>query len=76
MLFHHQLRLINGPQFVCGEFREFCKEYGIFHRKTTPLWPQTNVEIERQNSSLLKRLKIAKAEKQNWKDELLAYLMM
>ena len=70
------IRTDNGPQFVSGEFREFLKEYGIFHRKTTPSWPQANVEIERQNSSLLKRLKIAQVEKRNWKDELLTYLMM
>ena len=70
------IRTDNGPQFVSGEFREFLKEHGIFHSKTTPLWPQANGEIERQNSSLLKRLKIAQIEKRNWKDNLLTYLMM
>ena len=59
------IRTDNGPQFVSGEFREFLKEHGIFHSKTTPLWPQANGEIERQNSSLLKRLKIAQVEKRN-----------
>ena len=29
---------------------------------TTPLWPQANGEIERQNRSILKRLRIAQAE--------------
>ena len=49
----------NRPQFGSEEFREFLKEYGIFHRKTTPPWPQANGEIECHNSPLLKRLKIA-----------------
>lgn len=43
---------------------------------TAPLWPQANEEIERQNRSILKRLKIAQIEKQNWKEVLLEYLLM
>ena len=37
-------------------------------------WPQANREVERQNSSLLKRLQIAHAEKKDWKKELNVYL--
>ena len=37
------IRTDNGPQFVSGEFREFLKEHGIFHRKT-PLWPQLKLK--------------------------------
>ena len=36
--------------------------------------PQENGEVERQNSSLLKRLQIAHVEKMNWKRELITYL--
>lgn len=66
----------NGPQFIAREFKEFMKEQDIYHRRTTPLWPQANGEIERQNRSLLKRIKIAQVEKKNWKEELSSYLMM
>ncbi|XP_061196490.1 uncharacterized protein K02A2.6-like [Saccostrea echinata] len=36
------IRTYNGPRFVSGEFKEFLQEYGISHRKTTPLWPQAD----------------------------------
>jgi len=48
----------------------------MVHRRTTALWPQENGEIERQNRSFLKRLKIAHSEKKNWRDELQKYLFM
>lgn len=49
----------NEPQFFSRIFYEYLKNNGINHRKVTPLWPQANGEIERQNRSLLKRLQIA-----------------
>ena len=51
------------------------EDNGIEHRKTTPLWPQTNSEVERQNKSLLKRMKIAQAEGKEWKKEVCKYLV-
>ena len=56
----------NGPQFVSSEFAEFMKREGVFHRRVTPLYPAANGEVERQNRSLLKRLKIAQAENKDW----------
>ena len=51
------LRTDNGPQFVSEEFYEsFLQAHGGEHRRTTPLWPQANGEVERQNRSLLKYL--------------------
>jgi hypothetical protein len=41
-----------------------------------PLWPSGNGEIERQNRSLLKRMKIANAERKTWETELQTYLKM
>ncbi len=41
----------------------------------TPLWPQANGEIERQNRSILKRLRIAQAEGRNLKSEVDTFLM-
>ena len=66
----------NGSQFISEEFRNFVESEGIHHRMTTPLWPQANGEIERQNRSLLKRIRIAQIEKKDWKEELGAYLTM
>ena len=69
------LRTDNGPQFVSEEFTSFLKEHGIEHRRTTPLWPQANGEVERQNRTLLKALRIAKVEGRDWKKELNRFLM-
>ena len=44
------------------------------HRTSTPLWPQANGEVERQNRSLLKALRIAKAEKKNIWTEMRKFL--
>ena len=43
----------NGLHFVAEIFESFLQENGIEHRKITPLRPQANGEIERQNRSLL-----------------------
>ena len=65
----------NGPQFVSGEFAEFLKEFGIEHRRSPPLWPQANGEVEAQNRSLLKTMKVAQAEGKDLKQELLKFLL-
>ena len=64
------LRTDNGSQFVCDYFKKYLEENGIEHRRTTPLWPQANGEIERQNRIILKRLRIAQAEGRNWRSEM------
>ena len=69
------LRTDNGPQFVSVEFETFLRTNDIEHSRTTPLWPQANGEVERQNRSLLKSLQIAHVEGKNWKTELLVWLM-
>ena len=43
------LRTDNGPQFVSDHFKGYLEKNGIEHRRTKPLWPQANGEIERQN---------------------------
>ena len=70
----YSLRTDNGPQFVSEEFRSFLQTNGIEHRRTTPLWPQANGEVERQNRSLLKCLQIANLEGKNWRIELVTWL--
>lgn len=64
----------NGPQFRSDLFREYCENNGIKHVRTTPKWAQANGEVERQNSSLMKRIKIAQAEGLDWKCELKKYV--
>ena len=69
------LRSDNGPQFISAEFTGFLQELGIVHRRTTPLWPEANGEVERQNRSLLKPIRAAHAEGRNWRSELNKFLL-
>jgi transposase InsO family protein len=55
----------NGTQFVSEEFENYLSENEIEHRTVTPLWPQANGEVERQNRNLLKAMKIAHSKGQN-----------
>ena len=64
----------NGPQFRSAVYANFLKECGISQRRVTPLYPAANGEVERQNRSLLKRIRIAQAESKDWKKELRTYL--
>ena len=64
----------NGPQFRSEEFECYLVDNGILHRKVTPQWAQANGEVERQNRSLLKSMRIAQAEGKNWRKELVHYL--
>jgi len=54
---------------------EFVDELGIKHKKTIPLWPRANGEVERQNKSLLKAMCAAQAEGKPWQQELQKYLL-
>ncbi|KAK7102592.1 hypothetical protein V1264_020788 [Littorina saxatilis] len=64
----------NGPQFISETFAEYMRDIGAEHIRVTPRWPQANGEVERQNQSLVKRMKIAQAEKKHWQDEVLKYI--
>uniref|UniRef100_A0AAG5D2V5 Integrase catalytic domain-containing protein n=1 Tax=Anopheles atroparvus TaxID=41427 RepID=A0AAG5D2V5_ANOAO len=70
------ITLDNGRQFVSTEFENYCKARGIVLNKTTPYWPQENGLVERQNRSLVKRLKISQAENSDWKTDLGKYILM
>ena len=59
------LKTDNDTQFVSDEFEHFLKTNDLEYRTSTPLWPKANGEVERQNRSLLKALRIARAEKKN-----------
>ena len=49
----------NGLQFIAQTFTDFMDTMGIYNHRVTPKWPQANGEVERQNQSLEKRMKIA-----------------
>jgi transposase InsO family protein len=68
------IRSDNGPQFISNEFRQWCEEHDIRHVKTTPKHAAANGEVERQNASLMKRIRIAHAQSQDWKRELRKYI--
>ncbi|XP_058838582.1 uncharacterized protein K02A2.6-like isoform X2 [Topomyia yanbarensis] len=70
------ITLDNAKQFVSTDLDDFCRISGIHLNHTTPYWPQANGEVERQNRSLLKRMKIANALYGNWKAELDHYLQL
>ena len=75
--FPHSLKSDNGPQFLSKDFQTFLQESGIEHRTSPPLWPQANSEVERQNRTLLKALKVhvAQVEGKNWRKELPKFLL-
>lgn len=68
------IRSDNGPQFISQEFKAYCEHMGIEHRRVTPRWPQANGEVERQNASLVKRIKIAYGESRDYKLEIRKYM--
>ena len=43
---HETLRTDNGSNLVSHEMEEFLDELGIKHKKTIPLWPRENGEVE------------------------------
>ena len=65
----------NGPQFVSQEFEVYLKDNNIEHGASTPLWPQANGEVERQNRSLLKAMRVAHSEGRDWRKELQKFLL-
>lgn len=70
------ITLDNGRQFVSTKFHEYCKFNGIHLNHVAPYWPQANGLVERQNRSLLKRIRIGYAMHGEWKSELRSFLLM
>ena len=66
----------NGSPFQSQYFSNFMKENGINHRRVSPYWSPAQGQVERENRSILKRIKIAQTEKRDWKTELDHYLLM
>ena len=64
----------NGRQFTWNAFAENIQSMGIEHYDSPQLWPQANGEVEHQNDSLEKRMRIAQTEGKNSQTELHIYL--
>jgi len=64
----------DAPNFVSVEFEEYLRDCGIHHHTSIPLWPQCNGEVERQNRTLLKYLKMVHSEGKDLKTELHKFL--
>ena len=65
----------NGPQFVSGEFEEFCKANGIAHRTSAIYKPATNGQAERVVQILKNALKQAKLTRGHVDDVVARYLL-
>lgn len=74
--FPARLKTDNAQAFRSQDFEAFLVEYGVSHVTSPPLWPQANGEVERQNRSLLKRLKIAADEGKNLEIETCKYVLL
>ena len=61
----------NGPQYSSQEFAAFCKQWGIDHVTSSPLYPQSNGFIERSVQTVKNLLRKAEASE---KDPYLALL--
>ena len=64
------VRSDNGPPFSSTQFEGFLEYLGKTHQKGTPYWPQSNVEVERSNQTLLKIIRIDNPEGKDWKKAL------
>ncbi|XP_055622583.1 uncharacterized protein K02A2.6-like [Toxorhynchites rutilus septentrionalis] len=60
----------NARNFTSQKMEDFCKVHGIQLKHTTPYWPQANGEVERQNRTILKTLRISALNGTDWKRNL------
>ncbi|XP_062557929.1 uncharacterized protein K02A2.6-like [Armigeres subalbatus] len=70
------LKTDNAANFCSQEFRDYCTDNGIKLTHTTPYWPAANGEVERQNRSLLKILKISQLTGADMNKDLQDYIYM
>ena len=68
------IRTDNGPPFQGYNFKDFCRNYGIKHIKTTPEWPQANGKIENFNKNLRRLIQKSFIDNLNWESELNNFL--
>ena len=69
------IKSVNGPHFIPQVFTDVCTQNGIKHLRVIPKWPQANNEVERQNASMSKRIRIAYDADKDYKVEIPKYVM-
>lgn len=72
----HVLQADNAKNFSSQELKDYCVDYGIKLMHTTPYWPSANGEVERQNRSFLKVMKISQLEGSDLEEAMQQYLYM
>ena len=70
-----QLSSDNGPPFNGTEFVRYVKALNIKWNPSTPLWPQSNANVENFNKPLVKLLQTTQLEGRNWRQELQRFLL-
>ena len=65
----------NARNLTSPEFEEFCVRCQIRHLTVTPLWPQANGLVERQNGTLLKAIRASVSERRDWQESLQSFLL-
>ena len=49
---HPRIISDNGPQFIARDFKEFIRQAGMSHVRTSPYYPQSNGKIERYHRTV------------------------
>lgn len=70
-----KMRSDNAKCFDCPEYKKFAEIRGIILVFTPPRHPQSNGEVEKINSAILKVMRAAKLERKSCSDALQTYLM-
>ena len=68
------LKSDNGPPFQGLEFKKFCEEFGVKHRKVTPEWPQANGQIENFNKNIKRLIQKSNISRSDFHTDLNAFL--
>ncbi|XP_063960476.1 uncharacterized protein K02A2.6-like [Lytechinus pictus] len=63
----------NGPQYASAEFHQFCVEYGVTHKTSSPRYPQSNGKSEKAVQLAKNLLKKSADDGQDVHPALLAY---
>ncbi len=64
------LKTDNGPPFNGHKFEEFCKYFGIKHRKITPYHPQADGTAEACMKNMARVIRSAIVDKKDWRQVL------
>lgn len=60
----------NGPNLASKEMENYLEKMGVAHHHTIPLWPKANGQVECEDRSLLKAMRVSQAKGKHWQAEL------